>query len=119
MSQDTTAPGGPVVEGVREVHLGPAPLEAVALEVQRAEERGADRHGVDRRADVVDQARDGQLLAARAAADRRFGLEHGDADSLASQRRRGGQPVGAGADDDGVAQAFDVTSTGKSKYRSG
>ena len=63
--------GAAVVEGVGEVHLGPAPLEAVAVEAEGVEEGRAGRHRVHRRADVVDRSGNGQLGAAGAAADRR------------------------------------------------
>ncbi len=74
---------------------------------------------------VVQEPGNGELAAARAAADRLLGFEHGDADALAGERDRAGQPVGAGADDDCFAHAIAgwadrspprrVTSTGKSQ----
>ncbi len=49
--------GAAVVERVGEVDLGPAPLEPVLLQPERAEEGRGRRHRVPRRADVVDHAR--------------------------------------------------------------
>ena len=80
-------PGAAVVERVGAIDLRPAPLEAVALELERLQERRADRHRVDRRAEVVHQPGDGQLAAARAAADRVLGLEHGHREPLAARGR--------------------------------
>ena len=61
----------------------------------------------------------GQLRGARAAADRVRALEHRDRPARLGERDRGGQPVGPGADDDGVqdhavAGADEVTCTGTS-----
>ena len=53
----------------------------------------------------MDEPRDRELAAARAAPDRVLGLEHRDLDALARERDRAGQPVRAGADDDRGAHA--------------
>ena len=63
-------PARAVVERMRAVDLGPAPLEPVAIQAERTKERRAHRHRMDGRADVVDQPGQGQLGAARAAAER-------------------------------------------------
>ncbi len=100
------------VERVGDVDLGPGPLEAVALEAERGQRRRPDRHRVDRRALVVDEPGHGHFRAAGAAADRRCGLDHGHRDAAAGQRRRAGQAVGAGADDDRVAHPAGATGNG-------
>ena len=69
------------------------------------ERRRADGHRVGRGALVVDQAGQGQLGAAGAAADRLRGLDHRHRDAAAGEGRRAGEPVGAGADDDRLAHA--------------
>ncbi len=53
----------------------------------------------------MDDAGDGELAAAGAAAERLGGLEHGHPHPLARQGDGGREAVGAGADDDGVAHA--------------
>ncbi len=110
-------PGGAVVERMREVDLGPEPLEPMALEAQRAQERRADRHRVDGRAVVVHKPRDGELPAARPAPDRLGGLEHGDRDPLPGERHRAREPIRAGADDDRLAHAVVTGLAGRSRPR--
>ena len=61
----------PPSKRVREVDLGPGPLEPVPVEPQRRQRRRVDDQRVHRRAVVVEQAGQGQLAGAGAAADRR------------------------------------------------
>ncbi len=86
--------GGAVVEGMDAIDLRPAPREAVAVEVEAAEELRADGHRVDRRAVVVQQAGNDGFAAAGATADLVGGLEHGDLHAFGSQGEGGGEPVG-------------------------
>ena len=79
-------------------------LEPVLGQRQRAQERRGERVRVDRRADVMDEAGEGQLGRARPSPDRVGGLEHLDRAARAGEHDRRGQPVRAGADDDGVRQ---------------
>src|SRR5438046_2153403 len=65
-----------VVKRRRAVRIRPAPREPMALDLERAEERRLGRQWVERRTDVVNQPRNGELSTARAAADRLLGLEH-------------------------------------------
>ncbi len=82
------------VERVHAVDLRPAPGEAVAVQVEFAEERRADGHRMDRRAVVVQQAGKDGLAAAGASADLVGRLEDGDLHALGRQRYGGGEPVG-------------------------
>ena len=77
-------------------------LEPVRRERERAEERRAGNERVDRRAEVVDEARKRQLGRPRAAAGLVGALAHENLEALAGERDRGCEPVGARADDDGV-----------------
>ena len=108
-----------VVQGVREVDLGVPPDEAVLGQRERGQERRRDGERVHGGADVVQEAGQGQLRGAGAAADRVLALEHRDRPARLRERDRGGQPVGTGADDDrveahAVAGADEVTYTGTS-----
>ena len=98
-------PGAAVVERVGQVDLGPAPLEPVALEVQRAQERRPDGHRVDGRAVVVEHPGNGELARPGTAADLVGGLEHRHPHSFARERERAREPVRARADDDRFAHA--------------
>jgi hypothetical protein len=89
----------PVVERVRERQLRPAPLD-----VQAAQRGGIHAERVRRRAVVVQQA-GRQLTRARAATDGVRSLEHGHPDAVARELDGAGEPVGPGADDDGVRHA--------------
>ena len=91
-----------VVEGMRQRRVRVDELDIVTEEVEAAEERGGDRHPEDRRADVVDVARERQLRGAHAAPDRVAPLVDDDRTSGPRDRDRRRQPVGPGADDDGV-----------------
>jgi hypothetical protein len=88
-----------VVERMRETGRRLDPLE---VEVERAEARGRAAERVDRRADVVQEARQRQLVGSQAAADLRSRLVHDDVDACARERDRGGKPVRPRSDDDGA-----------------
>ena len=92
--------GRAVVERVRERHLGLHELEAVLVERKTAQERRGQGQRVHRRAGVMHEARQRELLRAAAAAEGVGALEHRDLTSGLRQCDRRGQPVGAGADDD-------------------
>jgi hypothetical protein len=91
--------GGAVVERMRERR---GRLDPVDVELERPEERRRGAERVDGRADVVPKAGERQLGRARAAADAVLRLEDEDRASGLRQSDRGGEPVRAGADDDGV-----------------
>jgi hypothetical protein len=91
----------PVVEGMGELNRR---LDPVDLEPEPSEGRRDDRERMDRRADVVAEARDRQLLGARAAADGALLLVDHDLEPGAGEHARGGEPVGPGADDDRLPQ---------------
>ncbi len=93
---------GPVVERVRERRGRLDPLDAVLRERQRAKERRRDPERVDRRADVVDEARQRQLGRPRASANRVGGLEDAYSDTGPRQHDRRGEPVRPGTDHDRV-----------------
>ena len=57
------------VERMGQVDLGPGPLQPVALQAERGQRRRPGAHRVRGRAVVVQQAREGQLAGAGAAAD--------------------------------------------------
>ena len=119
-------PGAAVVERVRQVDLGPAPLEPVAAEVERVVGT-ASPAAIGCTAEQKSWTRPGtvELAAAGAAAELGLGLEHRHPDPLAGERDRAGEPVGPGADDDrrahptgartGSARAPATTSTGNSQ----
>jgi hypothetical protein len=90
---------GAVVERMRE---GRRRLDQVEVQSERAEEGRGGRERVDRGADVVAEPGQRQLRGARSAADRVPRLEHEHGASRLGKSDRGGQPVRAGADDDGV-----------------
>ena len=80
----------PIVEGVREHRSRLDPFEAVRFERQRAKERRLGRERMNRRADVVHEARQSQLCRANAAAEGRLGFENDDlAAGLRDDDRRG------------------------------
>ena len=93
---------GSVVQRVCEVDLGKPPDQAVLGQRQRAQVRRRDAERVHRRAHVVEKTGHGQLRGAGAATDRVLALEHRDRPARLCEGDRGGQPVGTGADDDGV-----------------
>ena len=61
---------------------------------------------MDRRAGVVHEAGKRQLLRAATAAHGLRALDEVDPAAGAGQHDRGGEPVGPGADDDGVVRAL-------------
>ena len=92
------------VERVRERRVGLDPLHAVPLQRQRLQERRRDAERMDRRADVVPEARQCELLGAQAAADLLRALEHEHADTGPREHDRGSEPVRPGADDDCIGR---------------
>jgi hypothetical protein len=77
-------------------------LDPVDGELERPEERRRSAEWVDGRADVVPETGQCQLGRARAAADAVLRLEDEDGASGLRKSDRGGEPVRARADDDGV-----------------
>jgi hypothetical protein len=65
---------------------------------------------MDRRADVVDEARQRQLGGANAAADGLLGFPHEHASARPGQRDGASEPVRPRTDDDGVVLAAQLTS---------
>ncbi len=90
---------------MRERSLGLDPLDAVLLERHRSQERRADAERVNRGADVVTEAREGQLGGPRAAADRGRRLEDEDGAAGPREHDRGRQAVRPRTDDDGVGHS--------------
>ena len=85
------------------------PLDAVLGERHRAHERRRDPERVDRRARVVPEAGERQLLGAKPAADRVAPLEHEHRAAGAREHDRRRQAIGPGTDDDRIVHAADVT----------
>jgi len=98
-------PGAVVAERVGERHLGPQQLHAEPLEVEIEEERRQGRHGLDCRADVVVEPRQGELRGSATSAGDAGPLEHLHAQAGACQHERGRQAIGAGSDHDDVRGA--------------
>ncbi len=96
--------GAAIVERVREVDLGPAPLKAVLGEPERVQKRRPCRHRMHGRAVVVEQAWDRQLTGPRPTPDRLLGLEYRNPHARTGQRHRAGEPIGSRTDDDRLAQ---------------
>ena len=92
-----------VVEGVRGRRRREQPLEAVLAQREALEERRRHAEGMDRRAEVVDEAGSRQLGRPGAAAHGRRGFDEQHRPPRARERDGGGQTVGARAHDDGVA----------------
>ena len=76
------------------------PAQAVALERPSGEDRRGRRRRIDRREDVVAEARQGELLGGHRAARAVGRLEDGDVAPRLGQRDRGREPVRPRADDD-------------------
>ena len=96
--------GGAVVEGMRERRRRLDPLEPLATEIERAEERRRGAHRMERGTDVMEKSRQGQRRGAAAAADRVVRLEHRYRQSLSRERDRRGEAVRPRADDDRVGR---------------
>ena len=94
--------GAAIVERVHEGDVGMDQLEAVSPEVGRLEERRHRGQRVDRRAHVVDEARQGERRAAGPATDGVGALEDEHGTARRRARDRGGQPVRTGAHHDDV-----------------
>jgi hypothetical protein len=95
--------GAAVGQRVRVARLGVDPPQAVALERHPREDGRRGGGGVDGREGVVPEARQRQLLGADGTAGTVGGLQHRDPPPGLGEPDRGGQPVGTGPDDDGVA----------------
>ena len=78
------------------------PFEAVLRQWQGAQEGRGQRQGMHRRAEVVREAGQGQFGGTQAAANFRLRFVDAHLQPRLRQRNGGGQPVGAGADHDGV-----------------
>ena len=94
--------GRPVRERVRQRQRGVQPAQAVTGQRQPGQHRRPGAERVHRRAGVVPEAGQCELLGARAAADRRRRLVHAHREPVAGQRDGRGQPVRPRADDDRV-----------------
>jgi hypothetical protein len=95
------APGGGAMtadEWMGVLDRRPEPRQAVRREVELVRERRPERERMRGRALVVDQSREGQLAAARPAAEPLGGLEHTHLDALGREGQGGGEPVGTTAD---------------------
>ncbi len=78
------------------------PFETVVSQRQRPQERRSQRHGVNGRADVVNESWTRELGGAAAAARRRLRFVDDDAHPRTREHDGGGEPVGARSNDDGV-----------------
>ena len=101
---------GAVIERMHDLGGRKDPLEPVLLERQRPEERGGRPEWVNRRAEVVDVARQRQLRRARAASDRVVRLADQNRKSPLGERDRGGETVRPRSDDDRVVARPQETS---------
>ena len=91
-----------VLEGVGESHGSVNPFEPVIGEGEGAEERRSGGEGVDGRADVVMEAREGELAGAGTSADLVGALDDEDRGAGGGEGHRRRKPVGARSDHDGV-----------------
>src|SRR5215203_4157784 len=78
------------------------PPQAVALEVQTADDRGCGSHGVERTEGVLDEVRVQLTVTAHRSSDVRLGFEQQGVPTCVSQAVRRHQPVRAAADDDRI-----------------
>ena len=97
-----------VVERVRQRGRGVDQLQPVLGQRQPAQEGRRQRQRVDRRADVVHEAGQGQLGRSGTAADRRRGLDDPHRQPLSCQRDRGGESIRPRAHHDRIAGAAEV-----------
>ena len=91
-----------VLERMRERHRRNDPLEPVLGERKLREERRVDRDRMHRRAHIVMESGERELLGARSAADGGGRLVHANGESGARERDRGREAVGSAAYDDCV-----------------
>lgn len=82
-------------------------LQAIAVEWQGAEERRADGQRMDCRTDVADEAREGQFCRPGAAANHVLRLQNVHRFAGLGESNRRCQPIGAGANHDGIEHAVD------------
>ena len=104
--------GGAIIEWVREWEVTVDPLKAVIGKRQCCEEGRCGGHGVNRRAEVVQEAGQGERERARAATGNVFGLEDFDGDAGLCEGDGSGKTVGAGADDASALHEFIVPEFG-------
>jgi hypothetical protein len=95
--------GSAVGQRVGHRYLRVHPTQAVLGQRHAREHRGRGGRRIDRREGVVDEAGQGQLLAAHGAAGMIGGLQDQHLPPGLSQADGRSQSVGAAADDDGVA----------------
>ncbi len=91
-----------VEQRVRDHRPGPAPAQTVVLQGETAQDRGDGSQGVERTEQVRDERRVQHPVAADRAAGFGLGLKDHHLPSGVGQDVGGGQPVGAGSDDDGI-----------------
>jgi hypothetical protein len=88
-----------IVERVRECDER---FDQVEVETERTKERRCSCSRMDRRTEVVAEARERQLCGARSTTDRLLRFDDADRASGLRERDRGREAVRARADDDGV-----------------
>ena len=94
-----------VIERMGQRHRRLDPLQAVLRQRPLAEDRGGSAQRMDGRADVVDEAGQGQRRRPAATAHLGARLQHQHAAPGSGQGDGGGQAVGPGADDERVVAA--------------
>src|SRR5262249_48255627 len=94
--------GAAVVERMRQWRGRVHPFEAVSREPEFFEARRSDAHRVDGGADVVEEARQCELLRAGASTDGRGAFVYRDGVARAGEYDGGAESVGSAADDGGV-----------------
>ena len=87
---------------MRQRQVGVNPFQAVFGQRQRLPERRRHGHWVNRRADIVNESRQGQRRGSRSAADGVGGLHDENGPPPLRDRDGRGEPVRPGPDDDGV-----------------
>jgi hypothetical protein len=92
------------VERMRQRRVRMHPLEAVGFERQGSEKRRAGGERMNRRPEIVNEARQRQGQRAACAADGRGRLDQRDRAAGLRQRYRGSQTVRSGANDNGVVR---------------
>ena len=108
--------GRSVVEGMRKLELGKGEFEAEPIELEISQGRRRKCQWMDRRAHVVNKSRQGQLGRARPTPDRVGALKNEDGGARPRQRDRGGEAVGARADNYGVVFASGAIQTPSLAY---
>lgn len=96
------------VQRMTELHLGPAPDEPHAAEVEPLRERRSGGQGMDRRAVVVHEAGHRELAGPGATTEPVGRLEHRDVHTGRGEGEGGGKAVGTAADNDGGRHAVSM-----------